>query len=163
MKYFSFVLIAAVLGGCGVDFGNSDTQTYCLKEHEDNGYDYMMVTDLNACDYNMDGFELYDGQTGLNIGDIAYVESDSAHSLKNRKSNSTIKPATSYPAYSTPTRTTTSTQPKICLKAYKPKPKPVDTATPKVSIAPIAPRPTTTAPVTIKPTTNNPPTTNSGC
>lgn len=147
-------ITALALSGCGM-FGSPSYQTYCLEEKENNGYDYMVVTEDEVCDMGMDDVEWYEGPIGLNIGDLAYVENDSVHSAKNRTSKNTIKPATSYPAYAPATRAPLVPQPtKICLKANAkpapPAPKPAPPAPKPPAPAP-APKPVQPAPAPIKP------------
>lgn len=140
-------IFACTLSACSI-FGSQSYQAYCLEEKENNGYDYMIVTDYNVCDQSMDDVEWYDGPIGLNIGDVAYVERDSTHSSKNRKSTQTINPINSYPAFTSTPRAPqplAPVQPKICPKAnYKPAP-------PAPKPAPPAPKPPTPAPVVPKP------------
>lgn len=142
---------ALALSACGM-FDSPSYQTYCLEEKENNGYDYMVVAENKVCDMSMDDVEWYDGPIGLSVGDLAYVERDGAHSSRNRVSQNTIKPATSYPAYAPATRPVVPLVPqptKICLKANA-KPAPPAPRPPAPAPAPVAPKPQP-APITPKP------------
>ena len=173
MKIVSGVLglsvTALALSACGM-FDSPSYQTYCLEERENNGYDYMVVAEDKVCDMSMDDVEWYEGPVGLSIGDLAYVENDSVHSVKNRTSKNTIKPANSYPAYAPVTRAPAPLVPqptKICLKANAkpapPAPKPAPPAPKPPAPAPVAPKPQP-APITPKPVPVAPaPTIKPGC
>lgn len=150
MKTFGLILIAGSLSACGVLFPQTEYKDYCLQEHESNGYDYMVVAEDEVCDQASNDVEWFEAPVGMDIGAIAYVEKDGAHSTRNRKSSSTINPVTSYPAFNSGVRTPqplVPTQPKICPKAnYKPAPPPPAPKPP----APVAPKPQP-APITPKP------------
>lgn len=149
MKTIATTLGIAVTGGVLSACSFFSMQPYCVEEREANGLDYMIVTDMAVCDNPNADAEYYSTNEFLNYGDVAYVESDGSHSVKNKRKPEEIKKVTTAPPYKPATPQPVIPAPtKICLKAYSVAgpvvPKPAPPATPKN--APVAPK-TQQAPV----------------
>lgn len=142
-----------VLSACGVGSDNG-YNTYCVEEQEANGLDYMIVSDKSVCDNPNADAEWYGTDQRFNIGDIAFVESDSDHSVKRPRKYTEIRNVPTYPAYTPATKA-----PTICLKANyapaPPAPKPPAPAPKPVQPAPVVPKPAP-APVQTPPKVNTP-------
>ncbi len=138
-KVISGAALLVALSACGTG-SNNNYNTYCVEEKEANGLDYMIVTDNTVCDNPNADAEYYSTDELFNIGDLAFVESDSDHSIKRQRRYTEIKKVPTYPVYVPATKT-----PKICLKAnYAPAP-------PAPKPPPPAPKPAQPAPVVPKP------------
>lgn len=146
IKIIGSALMLIALTACGSGYAQTASQTkvYCLEEQEREGYDYMVVADMSVCDNAIDDVELFETDSTLNIGDVAYIESEGSHSKAKVKKKSEVKIPSNHPPYVPKAATPT----KICkigyLKPAPPAPKPVPAPAP----APVAPKP---APVVPKP------------
>lgn len=167
IKIISSGLMLVVLTACGSGYTQTASQTnvYCLEEQERDNYDYMVVADMNVCDNAIDDVELFETDSILNIGDVAYVESEGSHSKNKVKKKTEVKFPSNYPPYVPKPATPT----KICKIGYvKPAP-PAPKPAPAPAPAPVAPKPapvivpkpvpTPTAPKTVAPA----PTIKPGC
>lgn len=128
-KLIGSATLLVALSACGVG-SNNGYNTYCVEEQEANGLDYMIVSDKSVCDNPNADAEYYSTDERFNIGDIAFVESDSDHSVKRSRKYTEIKKVTTFPAYvpattkvnvvPTPIKTTSKSQPTSIPKYIPP-------------------------------------------
>jgi len=127
----SLMLVALTACGSGYAQTTSQTKVYCLEEQEREGYDYMVVADMSVCNNAIDDVELFETDSILNIGDVAYIEADGKHEKNKVKLKSEVKHSSNPPVYVPKPATPT----KICKISYakpgKPAPAP----------APVVPKP----------------------
>lgn len=147
IKIIGSGLMLVALTACGAGYAQTPSQTkvYCLEEQERDNFDYMVVADMSVCDNAIDDVELFETDSILNIGDVAYVESEGSHSKAKIKKKTEVKFPSNHPPYVPKTTPT-----KICKVGYvKPAPPaPNPAPNPKPAPAPVAPKP---APVVPKP------------